>query len=63
MGYFDRDGAWLRGALRSADPLMCRWMAGHHFGDGVPFNHQRLQTDKLDPAQTTAANTIERKSS
>lgn len=45
IGWFRADGAWLRGALRQADPLMCRWIAGHSYGDSVPFRNQRLQAD------------------
>lgn len=26
-GRFDRDGVWVEGALRSADPQMCNWLA------------------------------------
>lgn len=44
-GYFRENGAWLRGELRQADPLMCKWIAGHRFGDSVPFRNQRLQAD------------------
>ena len=26
-GLFDGDGVWLEGALRTADPQMCRWVS------------------------------------
>jgi len=44
-GLFRRDGSWISGELRQADPMMCIWMAGHNFGDSVPFRNQRLQKD------------------
>ena len=44
-GLFRRDGSWISGELRQADPMMCIWMAGHEFGDSVPFRNQRLQKD------------------
>lgn len=44
-GLFRRDGSWISGELREADPMMCIWMAGHNFGDSVPFRNQRLQKD------------------
>ncbi|MFM1987167.1 MAG: hypothetical protein RJA99_124 [Pseudomonadota bacterium] len=45
VGHFRENGAWVRGDLRQADPLMCKWIAGHAFGDTVPFRNQRLQAD------------------
>jgi hypothetical protein len=27
-GHFDSGGRWLSGALRTADPQLCGWMAG-----------------------------------
>ncbi|MGD9946587.1 MAG: hypothetical protein AB7S98_25510 [Burkholderiaceae bacterium] len=44
-GLFREDGCWLEGELRNADPLMCKWIAGHRFGDQVPFRNQRLQAN------------------
>jgi hypothetical protein len=44
-GWFRENGAWVRGSLRCADPLMCKWIAGHRFGDSVPFRNQRLQAN------------------
>lgn len=29
-GEFDRDGNWLAGELRFADPTFCRWVTGEH---------------------------------
>lgn len=29
-GEFDRDGNWLEGTLRFADPTFCRWVSGEH---------------------------------
>jgi hypothetical protein len=29
-GEFDRDGNWLAGAIRFADPTFCRWVTGEH---------------------------------
>lgn len=37
-GRFDRDGNWLSGDLRSADPQMCRWMADPR----LPRRHRAL---------------------
>lgn len=42
-GLFTRTGQWIEGELRQADPHMCLWIAGHAFGDSVPFRNQRLQ--------------------
>jgi hypothetical protein len=43
VGVFRRNGSWISGELREADPMMCLWIAGHDFGDEVPFRNQRLQ--------------------
>lgn len=45
VGLFRENGSWIEGELRSADPLMCKWIAGHKFGDTVPFRNQRLQAN------------------
>jgi hypothetical protein len=29
-GEFDRDGTWLGGAVRYADPIFCRWVTGEY---------------------------------
>jgi len=29
-GEFDRDGNWLAGEVRFADPTFCRWVTGEH---------------------------------
>jgi hypothetical protein len=29
-GEFDRDGNWLDGTIRFADPTFCRWVSGEH---------------------------------
>jgi hypothetical protein len=29
-GEFDRDGNWLAGEIRFADPTFCRWVTGEH---------------------------------
>jgi len=29
-GEFDRDGLWLAGSIRYADPTFCRWVSGEH---------------------------------
>lgn len=59
VGRFSNRGKWLSGEIRGADPMMCIWIAGHNFGDEVPFRNQRLQarhgagwqpTAKKDPA-------------
>lgn len=39
-GEFTRDGVWLEGPLRHADPIFCRWVTGEHI-----FN-QRIATAK-----------------
>jgi hypothetical protein len=30
VGEFDRDGNYLAGTVRSADPCFCRWVSGEH---------------------------------
>lgn len=56
-GFFRENGAWIRGELRQADPLMCKWIAGHAFGDSVPFRNQRLQADTGTGVKPSAVDT------
>ncbi len=44
VGFFRSNGSWIRGELRIADPMMCRWIAGHSYNE-VPFRDRRLQLD------------------
>ena len=45
FGIFRENGEWISGAMKSADPMLCKWVAGHKFGDDVPFRNQRLQVN------------------
>jgi hypothetical protein len=45
FGIFRENGEWISGAMKSADPMLCKWVAGHKFGDEVPFRNQRLQVN------------------
>ena len=38
-GEFDRNGNWLAGELRIADPLFCRWVSGEHI-----YNARLIET-------------------
>ena len=45
VGLFRKDGAWIEGELRDADPMMCIWIAGHNYEGDVPFGNHRLQVN------------------
>ena len=38
-GEFDRNGSWLAGELRYADPTFCRWVSGEHI-----YNARLIET-------------------
>lgn len=40
-GRFDRDGRWVHGELRSADPEMCRWIVSGGKTPGGPAGRSR----------------------
>jgi hypothetical protein len=55
VGLFRKDGAWIEGDLREADPMMCIWIAGHNYEGDVPFGNHRLQVNSgmgAKPGQT-----------
>jgi hypothetical protein len=41
QGRFDRNGSWLSGDLRSADPELCRWIASGGRAAGGPGSRSR----------------------
>jgi hypothetical protein len=45
VGLFRKDGSWIEGELREADPMMCIWIAGHNYDGDVPFGNHRLQVN------------------
>ena len=46
-GRFDRDGRWVAGALRSADPELCRWIvSGGRNAGGAASRSRRFETEE-----------------
>lgn len=47
QGRFDRDGTWVAGDLRRADPELCRWIVsgGKHPG-GAGSRSRRFETEE-----------------
>lgn len=46
-GRFDRDGRWVLGELRSADPELCRWIAsGGSTSGGAAARSRRFETEE-----------------
>jgi hypothetical protein len=46
-GHFDRDGRWVSGELRSADPELCRWIAsGGEKPGGAAARSRRFETEE-----------------
>lgn len=35
VGWFDQNGRWVRGAVRSADPELCRWIISRSVQKGA----------------------------
>lgn len=47
QGRFDRDGRWVDGALRSADPELCRWIAsGGRTAGSAAGRSRRFETEE-----------------
>ena len=55
VGWFSRDGQWIRGVLREADPLMCLWIGGHDFSKSLPMQNTRLHVDTRVGVQSNTA--------
>jgi hypothetical protein len=54
QGLFRKNGAWIEGDLRTCDPMMCIWIAGHNYEGEVPFGNHRLQVNSgIGVAKTT----------
>jgi hypothetical protein len=56
-GEFNRDGVWLEGQIRFADPTFCRWVSGEHIYNATLANapssvwpQTRLGRQKTDRA-------------
>jgi hypothetical protein len=51
-GEFDRNGNWLDGTLRCADPTFCRWVTGEHI-----YNAQLIaaKSELFAPTRLAAA--------
>lgn len=46
-GRFDRDGCWVAGELRSADPELCRWIvSGGKTAGGAAARSRRFETEE-----------------
>lgn len=46
-GRFDRDGRWVAGELRSADPELCRWIvSGGRNAGGAASRSRRFETEE-----------------
>lgn len=46
-GRFDRDGRWVAGAIRSADPELCRWIvSGGRSAGGAASRSRRFETEE-----------------
>lgn len=45
VGLFRKNGSWIEGDLRTCDPMMCIWIAGHNYEGEVPFGNHRLQVN------------------
>ena len=46
-GRFDRDGRWVAGDIRSADPELCRWIAsGGKTSGGAAGRSRRFETEE-----------------
>jgi hypothetical protein len=46
-GRFDRDGRWVAGALRAADPELCRWVeSGGRTAGGAAGRSRRFETEE-----------------
>jgi len=57
-GRFDRDGRWLSGALRYADPELCRWVvSGGPDPGGAAARSRRFDPVQAVPPTTTVADT------
>lgn len=47
QGRFDRDGRWVDGELRSADPELCRWIvSGGKSPGGAAGRSRRFETEE-----------------
>jgi hypothetical protein len=47
QGRFDRDGRWLSGQLRVADPELCRWIeSGGRDPGGAAARSRRFETEE-----------------
>jgi hypothetical protein len=47
QGRFDRDGRWVDGELRSADPELCRWIvSGGKTPGGAAGRSRRFETEE-----------------
>jgi hypothetical protein len=46
-GRFDRDGGWIAGQLRTADPELCRWVtSGGRTAGGPGARSRRFETEE-----------------
>lgn len=46
-GRFDRDGGWVAGEIRSADPELCRWIvSGGRSPGGAAGRSRRFETEE-----------------
>ncbi len=46
-GRFDRDGHWVAGDVRSADPELCRWIvSGGKTSGGAASRSRRFETEE-----------------
>lgn len=46
-GRFDRDGSWVAGDIRSADPELCRWIvSGGRSPGGAAGRSRRFETEE-----------------
>jgi len=47
QGRFDRDGRWVHGDVRRADPEMCRWIvSGGRASGGAASRSRRFETEE-----------------
>jgi len=47
QGRFDRDGSWVMGEVRSADPELCRWIvSGGRSPGGAAGRSRRFETEE-----------------
>jgi hypothetical protein len=50
-GRFTAEGRWLSGAVRTADPELCRWIASGNYGHSAAINRWARGTARTEEAR------------